>query len=155
MLTAQACFRNILAASIGLALALAGTIAWLVHKPPTTDCGGEAPSSRMVHEIRATKVVVRPWLGTHHVYGVFMVPNRYKHYKPSEVTLAVRGFDHAFRVFQRPDRRYPDDIPAEPGHYLLHSHVPTRVALWVLVNGRFGDLRRPCGWTLVFNERSR
>src|SRR2546428_283322 len=65
--------------SAGVALVLAGTVAWLLNKPATGDCGGEAPTNHKVHEIRATKVVVQPWLGEHHVYGIFMVPNRYKH----------------------------------------------------------------------------
>ena len=287
--------------SAGVALVLAGTVAWLLNKPATGDCGGEAPTNHKVHEIRATKVVVQPWLGEHHVYGIFMVPNRYKHswqnvaFAPqsgsftaefdatpqnaamagvvglsngpaadysslaaivrfntssmidarnegvyaasaaipysagttyhfrlvvsvpahtysvyvqsgstaeqllasnfsfrteqaavsvlnnlglyasvgsetvcrlgptcviagnknySVVTMAVRGFDRRFAVGERADKQYVDDVLAEPEHYLLRIYVPTRVALWFLVNGLFGDLRRPCDWTLVFMERA-
>src|SRR5712691_8446329 len=84
--------------SAGVALVLAGTVAWLLNKPPTGDCGGEAPANHKVHEIRATKVVVQPWLGKHHVYGIFTVPDRYKHNKNYAVTMAVRGFDHQIAV---------------------------------------------------------
>ena len=61
-------------AAVAVALALAGTVAWLVNKPPTADCSAEAPADHKVHEIRAAKVVVQPWLGEHRVYGIFMVP---------------------------------------------------------------------------------
>src|SRR2546427_4109304 len=64
--------------SAGVALVLAGTVAWLLNKPATGDCGGEAPTNHKGHEIRATKGVVQPWLGEHHVYGIFMGPNPYK-----------------------------------------------------------------------------
>jgi hypothetical protein len=136
---------------------------WLVNKPPTSNCGSEEPADPNVYKIRATKVVVQPWLGEHQVYGIFTVPDRYKHNKNYAVTMAVRGFDHQFAVVERSDKRledlnerlqYVDHVFAPPGHYLLRSYVPTRVALWFLVNGRFGDLRRPCDWTLVFVERS-
>ncbi len=138
--------------SVGVALMLAGTVAWLVNKPATIDCGGEAPANHKVHEIRATKVVVEPWLGRHHVYGIFTVPDRYKHNKNYSVTVAVRGFDRHLAVDQRSDKEYVDHVIVPPGHYLLRSYVPTRVALWFLGNGLFGDMRRPCNWMLVFVE---
>lgn len=149
--------------SAGVALVLAGTVAWLLNKPATGDCGGEAPANHNVHEIRATKVVVQPWLGKHHVYGIFTVPDRYKHNKNYAVTMAVRGFDRRFAVDEWSDKRLADlaarlqdvdHVIAPSGYYLLRMYVPTRVALWFLVNGLFGDLRRQCDWTLVFIERA-
>ena len=135
-----------------VALILAGSVAWLLNRPATTDCGAETPAN---HEIRATGVVVQPWFGKHHVYGIFTVPDRYKHNKNYAVAMAVRGLDRRFAVGERVDKQYVvDDVLAGPGHYLLRLYVPTRVALWFLVNGLFGDLRRACNWTLVFVERS-
>ena len=149
----QGAHKTIGTASVGVALMLAGTVAWLLNKPATSDCGGEAPADHKVHEIRATKVVVQPWLGEHQVYGIFMVPDRYKHSNNYTVAMAVRGLDRRFAVGERVDKQYVvDDVLAGPGHYLLRIYVPTRVALWFLVNGLFGDLRRPCNWTLVFVE---
>jgi len=141
-------------ASAAVALVLAGTVIWLVNKPPTVDCGAEAPVDQKVHEVRAARVVVQPWLGAHHVYGIFMVPNRYRHYEKYVVTMTIRGGDRHFDAGERSDRRHGDDALAEPEYYLLRGHVPTRVALWFLVAGLFGDLRRPCNWTLVFVEQS-
>src|SRR5207245_11767963 len=65
--------------SVGVALMLAGTVAWLVNKPATIDCGGEAPANHKVHEISATKDEVEHWLCRHHVDGISAVPDPYKH----------------------------------------------------------------------------
>jgi len=146
--------RTIGSASAGVALVLAGTVVWLLNKPPTVDCAAEAPTDRKAHEIRATQVVVQPWLGKHHVFGIFLVPSRYRHNRKYIVTTTVRGFGHLGTIGERFDEQYVDDPVAGPGHFLLRSYVPTRVALWFLLNGLFGDLRRPCNWTLVFVERS-
>jgi len=84
-----------------------------------------------------------------------MVPNRYTVNKKYAIAMAVRGFDGRFAVGERADKQYTvDDVLAEPGHYLLRIYVPTRVAVWFLVKGLFGDLRTPCNWTLVFIERA-
>ena len=138
--------------SAGVALVLAGTVAWLLNKPVTGDCGAEAPANPKAQEIRATKVVVQPWLGKHHVFGIFMVPNRYTPNKKYAVTVTVLGFDHNFVLTKAYAKQYVDDFFAEPGHYLLRGYVPTRVALWFLFTGQFGDLRRPCHWSLTFIE---
>ena len=146
--------RTIGSALAGVALVLVGTVVWLLNKPPTVDCAAEAPTDRKAHEIRATQVVVQPWLGKHHVYGIFLVPSRYRHNRKYIVTTSVRGFGHAWAIGERFDGQHVDDPVAGPGHSLLRSYVPTRVAVWFLFNGLFGDLRRPCNWTLVFVERS-
>ena len=138
----------------GVALVLAGTVVWLLNKPPTADCAAGAPLDHKVHEIRAAKVVVQPWLGEHHVYGIFVVPERYRHNKKYMVSMSVRGFDRYFAVGERSDKQYVDDAFAEPGRSVLRGYLPTRVALWFMVNGLFGDLRHPCNWTLVLVERS-
>ena len=87
--------RTIGSASAGIALVLAGTVGWLLNKPPTADCAAEAPTDRKAHEIRATQVVVQPWLGKHHVYGIFLVPSRYRHNRKYLVTTTVREIGRA------------------------------------------------------------
>ena len=141
-------------ASAFVALVLAATVAWLLNKPPTADCGAEAPADPMVHKIGATKVVVQPWLGLHQVYGIFMVPGRYKHNKKYAVSMRVRGLDREFAVSESFDKQYVEDVVAEPGHDVWRSYFSTRAALWFLVSGLFGDLRQSCNWMLVFIERS-
>jgi len=90
--------------SAGVLLVLAGTVAWLLNKPPTTDCSAEAPADHRVIEIGAIKVVVQPWLGKHQVYGIFMVPNRYKDARRYSVTMSVQGFDGEFTTVRAPGK---------------------------------------------------
>lgn len=37
--------------------------------------------------------------------------------------------------------------------YVMQVHLPTRMALWFLVTGRFGDLRSFCHWWLIVADR--
>src|SRR5438876_362286 len=117
-------------ASASVALMLAGTVVWLLNKPPTADCAAEAAADHQVHEIRATRVVAQPWLGEHQVYGIFMVPKRYRHNKEYVITMTVGSFDRYFTVGEPSANSTLDEAFAEPAHYRLRSYVPTRVALW-------------------------
>lgn len=148
-----ACRTTGIASAAG-ALLLVGTLVWLLNKPAIADCITDAPADAEAHEIRAAKIVVQPWLGPHHVYGVFVLPNRYRHEEKYAVTMTIRGFDHHFAVAEKPDKRHVDHVFAPPGHYVLRGYVPTRLALWFLATGLFNDLRDSCNWTLMFIERS-
>ena len=140
--------------SAGVALVFAGTIAWLLNKPPNTTCGAEALADSNMHTIRPTKVVVEPWNGRHQVYGIFMVPNRYKDERMYSATVSVQGFDGRLILGRSPENVYKEDVVAEPGYHLKRGYVPTRVALWFLFTGQSGDLRAPCNWALVFVHRA-
>src|SRR5438093_9314467 len=98
--------------------------------------------------------VVQPLCVDNHDYGGSMIPNRYRHNKTYVLRMAVQGSDRVFAGGERSGKQYVDDASAESGHYVLHSYLPTRVALRFLFDGRFGDLRNPCNWRLVFVERS-
>jgi hypothetical protein len=142
--------RRIAAATfVVLAVAL-----WLTTRQATASCGPTAPTSSSVREIEPARIVVRPWLGPHHVYGIFVVPNQFRD-KRYSATLAVRDFSAPLIRNLKRDKPYVDPTLSRPGHYLERAYVPTRVALRFLVSGRFGDLRTPCEWQLAFHERQR
>ena len=132
----------------GLAIALAAT-AWLLGRPPAAGC--ETPRGGTVHEIAASRIVVRPWLGPHQVYGIFVVPDRFMDPRYS-ARLAVAGFESAIIRNLVRKRSYVDPALARPGHYLERAYVPTRVALRLLLTGHFGELRTACHWQLGFYE---
>jgi hypothetical protein len=135
----------------GLALA-AGLTWWLATRQPTASCAPAARANPRVHEIEPARIVVRPWLGPHHVYGIFIVPNQFRDRKYS-ATLAVHDFSEPVIRNLKRDKPYVDPALSTPGHYLERAYVPTRVALRFLVSGRFGDLRTACEWQLAFRER--
>lgn len=137
-------------AALGLAIVV-GLMVWLADRPPTADCGTAASPPSNVYEIAAAKVVVRPWYGRHHVYGIFVVPNQFNDRRYS-TALAVRGFEAPIVRKRIPEKGYVDAGLARPGHYLKRVYVPTRVAAWFLLTGHFGDLRTPCHWQLVFAD---
>jgi len=137
-------------ASASVALALVATVAWLLTMPATAECSRKIPASNM-DRLDPKEVFVRPWFGQHQVYGIFMIPNGSNDNGKYGV-MTVLGFSHRLKLAQESDRYYPDRLLAEPGHYVKRGYVPTRVALWFLFTGRFGDLRDPCNWALVFIE---
>jgi len=142
--------RRIAAAFLAVSVS---TALWLTTRQPTTGCG-TVPATASVQEIEPARIVVRPWLGPHHVYGIFVVPNRFWDRRFS-ATLAVQDFRAPLIRNLKKDKPYVDPTLSRPGHYLERAYVPTRVALRFLVSGRFGDLRTPCEWQLAFRERPR
>jgi hypothetical protein len=132
-----------------LLLVFIGT--WLSSRGLTHDCSvGTSDHPQRIHAI---KVVVRPWLGQHQVFGIFMVPLRYRSGRSYSGTISVQSFSGAFRPDQQPEVQRVEDVIVEPGYYLVRGYVPTRIALWFLVTGQYGELRSPCNWTLEFSER--
>jgi len=137
------------ATAVGFALLMTAMV-WLNNKPPATPCPAEPKMNSKLPEIQAMKVVVQPWTGPHQVYGIFMVPIRYKDDRLYSTRVRVQGFDGRLTG---PEPEYLDTVAANPGYYLKRAYVPTRLALWFFVSGMFGDLRTPCNWTLVIVER--
>jgi len=146
--------RRIWGVSILLTLAAAMVIAWLVNKSPMTACGLEGPGSSGEHKIRAVQVVVQPWHGQHNVYGIFKIPERYKDDRRYATRLKIQEFTASLYAGGAEEENR-DSIMVEHGHYFKRVYVPTRTALWFLLIGRFGDLRAPCHWWLVFVDRAR
>jgi hypothetical protein len=126
---------------------------WLVKREPTVSCDTAQESREAaVYEVAPSRIVVRPWFGPHHVYGIFAVPNRFMD-RRYVATLAVHDFQSRLIRNLRPEKAYVDPSLARPGHYLERAYVPTRVAVRFLLTGRFGDLRARCQWQLVFYEK--
>ena len=133
-------------------LALLATAIVLVNLPPLTACRSEAPVAAKQYWFRATRTVVQPWRGPHHVYGIFTVPDRYWRDRLYTARLIIQGFTEDFPETS-PEGGVIDNGRAEPGHYIKRVYLPTRTALWFLLTGRFGDLKTPCHWWLVIADR--
>jgi len=127
--------------------------AWKVNALPIVPCQEQGTSRSNEHKFQAITVVVRPWNGQHHVYGVFRIPQEFKHDRLYSAALSIDGLPANFSAGSPEDEAY-DTIAAEYGFYLKRAYIPTRTALWFLVTGRFGDLRTACHWWLVFTEKS-
>ena len=120
--------------------------------PPLTECHSEAPVAARQHWFRATKTVVQPWQGPHHVYGTFVIPQQYKRDRLYRAKLMIQGFATEL-TDTGPEGEDIYNGRAEPGHYIKRMYLPTRTAVLLLLTGRFGDLRTSCHWWLVITDR--
>jgi len=125
----------------------------LVNMPPFTDCAPNPPASDGEYWFPPTRVVVQPWRGPHHVYGVFVVPERYKFDHLYKAKLIIQGLEEELSA-SSPEVGEADEMVArEQGQYANRVYVSTRTALWLLISGRFGNLRSSCHWWLVIADR--
>ena len=127
---------------------------WFLAIPVTSHCLGEVSSKTETYKAHPVMVVVRPWFGQHQVFGIFVVPIRYRSGKSYSGTISVLSFKDELVTDWQPNIQRVEDVIVEPGSYLVRGYVPTHIALWFLVTGQFGELRSPCNWTLEFSERS-
>jgi len=139
---------------LAVALAFLATATVLVNVPPLTECRSEAPVVTREYWFRAMQTVAQPWRGPHHVYGIFSIPVQYKFDHLYTAKLTIQGVTTEFIAGSPED----EDIysgRAEPGYYIKRVYLSTRTALWFLLTGRFADLRTPCLWWLVIEDRVR
>ena len=147
-------YKTVAVAAVSGAMVLAATVLWLVAMPGTSHCPEEEPTNLEQYKAHPVKVVVKPWLGRHHVFGVFVVPLRYRSGRSYLGTISVPGLKGEIAPDWQPQDQRVEDIVAEPGYYLIRGYIPTRIAFWFLFTGQFGDLRIPCNWTLQFVRRT-
>ncbi|BAY13190.1 hypothetical protein [Calothrix sp. NIES-2098] len=124
------------------------TLLWPVND---SDCNSEAflASKTKKFQVQATKVVVQPWRGEHHVYGIFMVPNEYK--QSPLFVLTVKGFgSECSKPFGY--SQYYDDISAKPGTHLVRDYIRTRTALRLILQGLYWQLNDKQNWTLTYPQ---
>jgi hypothetical protein len=133
--------------AIAASIALAGAIAlWWFDRAHHGDCDGWPDARGAV--VFASDIIVRPWLGRHHVYGVFRVPQRFN--QPAySITFRVRGVSA--------DAALSESLSWEPdhkanGYYLVRAPIMTRAALGLVMRGHLHELLDTCNWALVFNE---
>ncbi len=116
--------------------------------PPDTFCEGShyLPLGGSV-TVQALKVVVEPFSGRHHVYGIFALPETYR---PGEaVLLSVAGAGRYCDTAEFAGYAL-DGVSAPAGHYLMRDHIRTRTALGLLLFGAGAELRQPRNWVLRY-----
>jgi len=144
--------KRIALVGICLLLPLLVVVVWNWINRPVVDCNSVPSVDNRI--IRAEKVVAQPWLGQHHVYGIFIIPEVYGDSKKYYATMSIRGLSGPFAVGQGGERLFGSKIVIPPGYYPKKVYVPTRTALKALVIGGFRDLKNSCNWTLQFIERA-
>jgi hypothetical protein len=100
-------------------------------------------------QVQAQKVVVKPWLGEHHVYGIFQVPDEYKN--SQFFMLSIPG-DHKYCYRPFGYRQNYDDVFAESGKHLIRIYIRTRITVKMIFQGLYFQLNNPQNWTLTFPQ---
>ncbi|WYL96003.1 MAG: hypothetical protein HEQ35_21210 [Gloeotrichia echinulata IR180] len=116
-----------------------------------SDCNSEAFLASKIGKfpVQASKVVVQPWLGEHHVYGIFMVPDEYK--QAPLFVLTVKGFgSECSRPFGY-SQNY-DDINALPGTHLVRDYLRTRIAVRLILQGLYFQINDQKNWNLIYPQ---
>ena len=143
------------AGTVGVLAIVSSVVAMLlwigrVHRGECRGNGSPEPGEAV---ILASDVVFRPWMGRHHVYGIFHVPKRYDAPEYT-VRLRVRGVD-ANAALAESLTRLPDNRAVDTSeYYVVYAPIMTRAALAVALRGRVHDLTDTCNWALIFSERN-
>ncbi|BAY23633.1 hypothetical protein NIES2100_34250 [Calothrix sp. NIES-2100] len=101
--------------------------------------------------IQPEKIVIQPWRGQHHVYGIFMIPDEYIHdyllqFKlPGDRTYCGTVYSGISTDLQ--------SISLPPGNYLVTGFVNTRLALLLIAQGKLDYLQQPSNWKLGIGDQ--
>ncbi|NJM72122.1 MAG: hypothetical protein HC862_19140 [Scytonema sp. RU_4_4] len=94
------------------------------------------------------KIIVEPWRGEHHVYAIFMIPGGYLNDKLFTVT--IKGAGTFCGEFNFAGTTVADGVYAKPGHYLMKALFKTRIAVWLIAQGKKDELKQPRNWRVGY-----
>lgn len=140
-------YKYALVLALFLILGITAIFLWLPVNDADCDATDFLASNSGKYQLQATKVVVKPWLGEHHIYGIFMVPDEYR-VTPFFV-LNVKG---AITNCEKPfgDLETIDGVIAKPGTHLIRDFIRTRVALRAIIRGKYNQINDQSNWSLIF-----
>lgn len=127
---------------------------FLLDKYPIATCEQWKYSTGSTSEkyyANPVKIVVKPWRGQHHVYGNFIVPKGYKNNGFFSITLPDQktycGALHPIADISM------SRLDTQPKNSHLRGYLNTRIALWIIMQGHFNDLKNPQNWKVVYFEK--
>ena len=113
---------------------------------------GYLASNRPTTTVHALKVVVKPWLGRHQVYGIFPLPFE-KCNRSEPVLLLIKGVGtYCQRAKYTNPHQHFEGIDAPPGYALTRYPLRTRTTLLSTTKGLLGQLKQPQNWTVTYNN---
>lgn len=134
---------------VGGAGCFLGVILGLINVPPRVGCSIEQSLGVRVYQVQAISIQVEPWKGLHHVYGFFRVPEYFSRDRRYVAKLLIQGFSQELLLGKIGNLEVVGGTLARDEQYVNKAYFPTRMALWYLVTGRFGDLTESCHWWLI------
>lgn len=128
--------------------------AYISERWPVSSCfpsAFESPEEGKKYYANPEKLVVQPWQGRHNVYGIFMIPNGYK--TDHLVTLTTPdGQTYCGHMITTRSAANVGIYP-KPGYSLMKGYLNTRVAFWLILQGKGSQLKQPSSWKLGYVEK--
>ncbi|NJL63586.1 MAG: hypothetical protein HC903_19320 [Methylacidiphilales bacterium] len=132
-------------------LVLIGIIgySYLSKRSPIVGCDESGFSNKFPKSyVYPEKIIVKPWRGQHHVYGIFMIPGG--HINDKLFTLNIPGEPTFCGVMEYKGTVEAEGVRAKPGSYLMKGLINTRTALRVISQGKVDELKKPNNWKLGY-----
>ncbi|MEA5506496.1 hypothetical protein VB735_26005 [Halotia wernerae UHCC 0503] len=133
-------------------LSLVGILgfSYISEQAPVTRCRswGFISSTSGKYYSTPEKIVIKPWFGRHRVYGIFMIPNGYR--SDHFVTLTIPGEKTYCGELMNAGNNFIEGIYAQPGYYLIKGQFNTRIAVWLIAQGKRNQLQQPSNWRLGY-----
>jgi hypothetical protein len=125
-------------------------VSHLSERSPVTSCRewGFYSSKAEKYYTYPEKVVVKPWFGQHHVYGLFMIPDGYRN--DFFFTITIDKAEVYCGVMYGPGRKSIAGVNAKPGYSLIKGPLNTRVALQIILQGKGEQLKQPQNWRVGY-----
>jgi hypothetical protein len=139
-------------------LSLVGILgfSYISEQAPVTRCRswGFVSSANGKYYSNPEKLVIQPWFGRHRVYGIFMIPNGYR--SDRFVTLTIPGDKIYCGQLMNDGDNFIEEIYAQPGYHLVKGQFNTRIAVWLIAQGKKEQLQQASNWKLgyVLNKQN-
>jgi hypothetical protein len=110
---------------------------------------GFIPHQGTKYYLHPEKIVIEPWRGQHHIYGIFMIPEGYLH--DHLITVEIPGKQTYCGILLFPGKTYAG-INAKPGYFLMKGYLQTRTALGLIFQGKGNQLQQLINWKLGYSK---
>lgn len=123
------------------------------ERSPTVKCRpwGFISSQEGKYYSYPEKVVVQPWRGRHHVYGIFKIPNGYR--SDHFVTLQIPG-EKTYCGRLVGNNNSIAGIHTNPGYSLAKGYFNTRIAIKLIAEGKRNQLLQRSNWRLGYVKKA-
>jgi hypothetical protein len=122
----------------------------LSERSPITSCRqwGFFSSKGEKYYTHPEKIVVKPWVGPHNVYGIFMIPDAYRN--DFFFTVTIDKTEVHCGVMYGPARKFIAGVNAKPGYSLIKGLLNTRIALQLIIQGKGDQLKQSQNWRVGY-----
>ena len=122
----------------------------LSERSPITSCHewGFYSSKGEKYYTHPKKIVIKPWVGQHHVYGIFMIPSAYRN--DFFFTVTIDKTEVYCGVMNEAHTKFVGGVNGKPEYYQIKGLLNTRVALRLIFQGKEDQLKQPRNWRVGY-----